>query len=448
MPIIINDLVNPIQNETSVPNGMKKLFEHMIHNADDEKLGIDKLPPQLAIYLSVIKKGGFHTHKSGKWILSDPTEENFTDIWTKLTNYIKTHKNISIDNMTEMLQIEPYGLNEDAAKFVLFLFLIINESNIHFFRENTYQFDFDIDQIMDIWKNSKMYTINWYKLSKKEEIIFTRYIQIFDKYFETDYTKKNIKYIFQKLSSKFMALPKYCHQTKKLSDKAIALRSALIASKEPHLTFFELFPKALSYKDLNEVNIDSFIEDFKQAFNEIVFSYKKMALNLEEVLAESFDLSSKHYPFENKLEVILEKYLNEHDDKDVNAVYRACTTANDIISFLNGLSLVLTYKKVDEAFDHDVINLKQNINIFANRILSKLDIVEIINKRLVDVKKLKISTIDGDKNLVITVDNKKVLSLRKIADALLYNLEQTLTKDEKLYLITLMAEQAIKEKDE
>jgi energy-coupling factor transporter ATP-binding protein EcfA2 len=448
MPIIINDLVNPIQHETSVPNGMKKLFEHMINNVGDNKLGIDKLPPQLAIYLSVIKKGGFYTLKSGKWTLSDPREESFIDIWKKLESHIKTYKNISIDRMREMLQVEPYGLNEDAAKFILFLFLIIHEPNIHFFREKTYQFDFDIDQLMDVWKNSKRYTINWYKLSKEEETIFEKYIQIFDKYFETDYSKKNIKYIFQKLSSKFMALPKYCHQTKKISSKAIALRSALTASKEPHLTFFELFPKSLDYKSLNEVNVDSFIEDFKQAFNEIVFSYKKMALNLEEGLAESFDLSSKYYPFGNELEVILEKYLNEHNDKDVNAVYRACTTANDIVSFLNGLSLVLTYKKVDEAFDHDISNLKQNIDLFANRVLSKLDIVEIINNRSVDVKKLKISTIDGNKNLVMTVDKKKISDLREKADELLYNLKQSLTKDEKLYLITLMAENAIKEQDE
>lgn len=448
MPVIINDLVNPIQHETSVPNGMKKLFEHMINNANDEKLGIDKLPPQLAIYLSVIKRAGFHTQKSEKWALSSPTEESFKHIWKKLTSYIKTHKNISINSIREMLQVEPYGLNEDAAKFVLFLFLIINEANIHFFREKTYQFDFDIDQLMDVWKNSKMYTINWYELSKEEESIFAKYIQIFDKYFETNYSKKNIKYIFQKLSSKFMALPKFCHQTKQLSVEAIALRSALTASKEPHLTFFELFPKALGFKDLNESNIDTFIEYFKQAFNEIVFSYKKMALKLEAELANSFDLSSRHYPFENELEVILEKYLNEHDDKDVNAIYRSCTTANDIVSFLNGLSLVLTYKKVDEAFDHDVNNLKENINTFASRVLSKLDIVEIINKRSVDVKKLKISTINGDKNLVMTVDKKKMPILRQKADNLLYNLEQTLTKDEKLYLITLMAEQAIKEKDE
>jgi KaiC/GvpD/RAD55 family RecA-like ATPase len=448
MPRIINDLVNPIQHESTVPNGMKKLFEHMINNAESKNLAIEKLPPQMAIYLSVIKQAGFHTFKDGKWSLTNPNEGSFSYIWKKLLDYIKSNQNVNIDSVVDMLKLEPYGLNEDASKFVLFIFLIINEPNIHFFREKTYQFDFDIDQVMDIWKNSKMYTVKWYKLSKDEETIFANYIQIFDKYFETNYSKENIKYIFQKLSSKFMALPKYCHQTKKLSEKAIALRSALIASKEPHSTFFKLFPEALNYKNLNESNVNNFITEFKLAFNEIVFSYKEMALTLEEVIAEAFDLSSKHYPFNNELEVVLEKYLKEHDDKEVTATYRVCTTANDIVSFLDGLSLVLSHKKVDEAFDHDIKNLKQNINTFANKVLSRLNIVEIINSRPVEVKKLKISTVEGDSNIVITINKKKSSELSRKAEDFLYTFEQNLTKNEKLYLITMMAEKVFKENNE
>ena len=49
---------------------------------------------------------------------------------------------------------------------------------------------------MDIWKNTKLYTIRWYELSKDEEAIFAKYIQIFDQYFDASYTKeiKNRKY--------------------------------------------------------------------------------------------------------------------------------------------------------------------------------------------------------------------------------------------------------------
>lgn len=450
MPLIVNDLVNTINRETIVPFGIKKLFEHMLKYENDDNLRIEKTPPEKAIYLSVIKKCGLHSYdaKTMKWKFTNPKESNFIPVWEKLTTYIKEKKLIELNKMIEILQVEPFGLNEDAAKFVVFLFLIINESNIHFFRENTYQFDFDIDQVMDLWKNTKLYTLRWNKLSRDEEAIFAKYIQIFDHYFDLSYSKENIKYVFQKLFTKLNALPKYCNQTKKLSDKAIKLRSGVLASKEPHETFFEIFPTAMGYTELNTTNVDNFIVDFKQAFNEIVFSYKNMLLDLEETVADAFDLSIKHYPFGNELEIVLEKYLNEHNDKDANDVYRMCTTANDMVFFLNGLSLVLQYKKVDDAFDKDINDLKQYINSFAIRVLSKLDIVELINNRPVDVKKLKISTINGDNNLVMTVKNEKLSELSNIAVKVSYDLPHNLTKDEKLYLITLMLEEATKDMSE
>ena len=69
--------------------------------------------------------------------------------------------------------------------------------------------------------------------------------------------------------------------------------------------------------------------------------------------------------------------------------------------------------------------------------------IELINERPVDVKKLKISTVDGDSNLIMTVDKKQLPKLSQKADELLYTLEQGLSKDEKLYLIAMMAEKAV-----
>lgn len=450
MPIIVNDLVNTINREISVPPGVKMLFKHMLEHETNENIGIEKTPAEKAIYLSVVKKSGLHVFdkKSKLWGFTEPDQCNFTPLWQLLTKQMKKGKAIAVNSLIEKLTIEPFGLNDDAAKFVVFLFLIVKESHIHFFRENTYQFDFDVDQVMDIWKNSKLYTVRWYELSKDEEAIFSKYTQIFDQYFDADYSKKNIKYVFQKLYSKLKALPSYCHQTQKLSQKAIDLRSGIMSSKEPHATFFEVFPKAINYDSLNASNVDSFIDEFKHAFNEIVFSYKTMILDLEQTVAASFNLTNKHYPFGNELESILEKYLNEHDDKDANDIYRMCTTANHLVAFLNGLSLVLNHKKIDDAFDKDIQDFKRNTKAFAQHVLSKLDIIELINKRPVDVKKLKVSTLHGESDVVVSVANEKVPGLSNLADKVLYNFPHNLTKDEKLYLIALLAEEASKEKDE
>ncbi len=450
MPIIINDLVNTINREISVPMGVKMLFKHMLENERDTDLGIKKTPPEKAIYLSVVERAGIHQKnpKKNTWELSNPDQCNFKPAWNMLTQQMKKSQTFTVITLIDALTKKPFGLNEDAAKFVVFLFLIVNESHIHFFRENTYQFDFDVDQIMDIWKNTKLFTIRWYELSKNEEAIFAKYVQIFDQYFDISYTKQNIKFVFQKLYTKLNLLPKYCHQTQKLSKNAINLRSSILSSKEPHKSFFELFPKAISFELLTTENVDSFIDAFKHSFNEIVFSYKAIILDLEQTVATSFNLANKHYPFGNEFESILDKYLKQHDDKDANDLYRMATTANDLVAFLNGMSLIINHKKVDDAFDKDIQDFKRNIKTFAQKVLSKLDIIELINERPVDVKKLKVSTLHGESDIVVSIDNEKVPELSKIAENVLYNLPHQLTKDEKLYLITLLAEEATKENDE
>jgi len=444
MPIIINDLVNPIQKETNVPIGMKQLFEHMINHEHSEKLNIEKLPPQMAIYLSVLKQSGLHQKKLGKWSFSEPNSNNFSSLWQELFKLIKSNNRISVDKLINRFCLEPFGLNDYAAKFVIFLFFIINESNLHFFRERTYQFDFDIDQLMDIWKNSQLYEVEWYELTANEEMIFTKYLNIFDQFIDTNYSKRNIKTIFQKLFVKLNSLPKFCHQTKLLSMQAISLRSSIFISKDPHTVFFKVFPKALGYKQLDESNIDNFISEFKQTFNEIVFIYKKMLQEIEGIVVEAFELSNRHYPFDNQLEDIFKKYLEGNDDKDVIAVSRICKTSIDLRSFLNGLSSILSHKKIDNAFDHDITELKKLIYKFSSQVLTKIDIVELINNRPVDVKKLKISTIKGDNHLVMMVEKGKILSLGKKASEILKTIEGNYTPDEQLYLITSMAEKAIK----
>lgn len=451
MPVIINDLVNTINREISVPPGVKMLFKHMLEHESEADLGIEKTPPEKAIYLSVVKRSGLHCENAKKdvWEFATPHDQcNFKPAWQMLIKQIKKGQALAVTELIDQLIEKPFGLNEDAAKFVVFLFLIVNESHIHFFRENTYQFDFDVDQVMDIWKNTKLYTIRWYELSHDEEAIFTKYIRIFDQYFDANYTKQNIKFVFQKLFTKLNSLPKYCHQTQKLSKHAISLRSSILSSKEPHTSFFELFPNALGFDSLTADNVDSFIDVFKQAFNEIVFAYKAMILDLEQTIAMVFNLSNKHYPFGNEFESILDKYLKQHDDKDANDLYRMATTANDLVSFLNGVSLVLNHKKVDDAFDKDIQDFKRNSKAFAQHILSKLDIIELINERPVDVKKLKISTLHGESDVVVAVDNERIPELSNIAENVLYNLKHNLTKDEKLYLIALLAEKASKEQDE
>jgi len=95
----------------------------------------------------------------------------------------------------------------------------------------------------------------------------------------------------------------------------------------------------------------------------------------------------------------------------VSAVNRACISVVDIRSLLNGLSLELNHKKVDNGYDHDIKELKNNIHEFANKALSKLELIDLINQRTIDVKKISISGIDGIDERIISVEKDKISQL-------------------------------------
>ena len=54
-PTVFNELIVRHDVSSSAAAGRKKLMERMLENADQENLGIDKFPPEKAIYLSCIK---------------------------------------------------------------------------------------------------------------------------------------------------------------------------------------------------------------------------------------------------------------------------------------------------------------------------------------------------------------------------------------------------------
>lgn len=440
MPIINNVMINDVRKLNNVPQGVKQLFEALLNYSDKEFLGIEKNPPEKAIYLSVIQKAGLHKFTKGVGQVTKPKKLNFEPSWNALEKRLKKGNVETLDELISLMQEAPYGLNELASKFYIFLFLITHENNINFFRDNTYQFDFDIHEIMFMWKNTKKYTLQWYELTKDQEELFGEYLQLFTNYVDLGFSKQGIKAVSHSLYEKYNHLPAYCRQTLSISEGAQKLRSAISSSKEPNETFFVEFPKALGYEDVNTNNIKQYIEDYRKAFNEIVFSYKNVILDLDKYIAKSFNLLDPHYPYNNQLSELFEKFANVVDSSDSTKYYRVFTSSYGLVEFINDLAFILMEKKVSNFFDHDVDSFKRKIDKLSQEILSKVDIVDLIQNQAVEAKKLKITTLNGSIERVVSVEKSKIEKLNSLADQLLDNLDSDLDENEKAYVASLLAE--------
>jgi hypothetical protein len=74
-PRVLNELINRRHPSSAAVGARTKLAEAMATAPDQVCLGMDdsKRPPEMALYLSIIKKGGFHSENNGSYSFNFPT---------------------------------------------------------------------------------------------------------------------------------------------------------------------------------------------------------------------------------------------------------------------------------------------------------------------------------------------------------------------------------------
>jgi len=442
-PILNNYTLNhTLANSGTNTLNVKKLFENLLNNSDKEELGINKYPAEKALYLSVIKPAGIHKAINDKYILCEPDNLNFQPVWKYIAKYL-LKKNKVIDLLIK-LEEEPFGLNRTNALFLISLFIIVNKDTINLFRDNTYKYELSLDLLMNMWKATDKYELELINLTSAQKYLFKAYLQITTDIADYTYTKDNVVSIIKTLYSKFDMLPKYAKNTQKISSEAIKLRRSLSSMKEPTEAFFKMFPDALGYDNINSIDIDKFITKFKKAFNEIALSYKNETILIEKYIVKVFHLGNSSFPYNNELTTLSNKLSKiESFDSDTKAFIRCFTYSNSLIELIDNICVILIRKKLSECFDSDIIVFKDKLSTYAEKMLCKLELMDIANEEH-DVRKVSLSSLESSLNKVISINKSKMDIINKDVLKIRDTIPDSYTNDEKLYLISQLLNEELK----
>ncbi|MBE0491320.1 MAG: hypothetical protein IBX44_03600 [Sulfurospirillum sp.] len=437
-PILNNyTFTHSFVNKGVSTTSIKNLFKAMLENSHIENLDIDKFPPEKALYLSVIKPSGIHNYNQTKraWELSSPNNNlNFENVWQFIKKSINSKT--SVESLIQKLEKEPFGLNTSSSLLIISLFIIVNNDHINVIRENTYTYSLTLDLLMNMWKAPKKYELQLIKLSKEQEALFTAYVKITTDLSDYSYSKDKVLSIIKVLHTKFSSLPQFAKNTKKLSQEAIALRSALISMKDPIEAFFTLFPTALGYNSLEKIDNTEFIHKFKSAFNEIALIYKSELSSLENFIASIFHLQTHSFPYADKLVEISNKLSDiEMLDTRTKAMLRSFVYSNSLVELIDNISVILINKKLHECYDSDIESLKLKLESSVNQILSKLELTDISNTTN-EVRKVSLQSIEKDFNKIISINRKKLDTITLKVLEIKKMIPKEYTYDEKLYLIS------------
>jgi len=381
---------------------LKKLYEAMLTNSDKENLAIEKYPPHKALYLSVIKASGIHRKNR----LTYPNALNFEHIFEFFDEELREYR--FVNELLEKLEKEPFKLRDIISLFLLNVYIIVNKEFISLFNDKGFVFDLNADILIHLTKNPKKYKLKKVTLSEKEKKLFKEYATLIFKE-DIEYNKDILLSIVKELYKRFNSLPLYSKYTKTISNEAQKLRSAFFSERDPFNALFVAFPQILGE--------DDFIEKFRRYFNEIVFSYQKMIVELENYIKRAF-LFDRNFPFD----------ISKFKEDNENRIYlNAFVNSNSIVELIDNLGILLVNKTSKEFLDSDVELFKEKIYEIAKKILLKSNL---------DKSYAKIILAKSDKVIeeVIRVkDDKKV---EKYVKEL-----KKLSKGDKLLLISKLLEE-------
>lgn len=300
-PCFDNELINKEKVSPAVYRPRKNLLERLIDQKNTADLGFqkDEFPAEKTIYLSLLKNSGIHREIDGNWELGEPIEgSGLVALWEASEEFFNSTKSGKkpLTDFINLLKKPPFGLKSGFVELWAPIYLIIKDNDYALFQEEAYIPEITYDIINLVYRNPKLFEIKAYHINEVKKEIFSQYRQ----YHEQDELAKFSNTSFVETIRPFLlvynGLNEYGRNTSKISQTAQRLREAIKTATEPEKAFFEDFPMAIGYNNLDALKsekvLKQYVFDLDRAIEEIKNSYHRLIDRIESCLAETIDLKS------------------------------------------------------------------------------------------------------------------------------------------------------------
>jgi len=303
-PRVLNELINRRSPSGSAAAARSKLVEAMFMSSNKANLGMDdtKRPAEMALYLSIIKSGGFHVESEKGWYFRTPdNDQDNCKLVPALDHITYTLKNYGVDALVpiqvvlDALSQPPFGIREGLQPFILAIYLAVNHQRVAFYEDGTYLDGVGGDVLMRLLKEPQYYHLQYCALDGVRSEIFQKLLELMvispkgvGRADVIDLVKPLVLFITKEV-------PEYSRKTNSISSVAASIRRALLGAREPIKLIFNTLPEACGLPPVDENGLESpdeFASRLRTAMHEIRNSYPKLIERLGVAICSAFDISS------------------------------------------------------------------------------------------------------------------------------------------------------------
>jgi hypothetical protein len=374
-PIVTNELINRRITSSAGSRARTTLIEAISKNPSIEFLGMDdtKNPPEMAIYLSVLKAGNLHIldpEIEGRWKFVIPKGDSdacrLGPAFELIEKTLEANdgNRVAAPAILEALRSQPIGARDGLIPLILSLYLAACSRQTAVYEDSTYIHGLDGDSMQRFIKEPEHFELQRCAIEGVRLEVFDAIAGVFDL---PTRSEPQVLDVVQPLMLFVSSIPEYCRNTKKLSAEAKAFRQALLTARDPAALIFEEIPAAAGIAP-NEgkklgVKIAALV-------GEIQGSYDALLARLAACITDAFDTTSDVTAFRNELigrTGAIAKSLAETDLRSF--VLRLGDEELDYRKWLESLANHLAKKSAVRWNDADEDVFDQRLHHLAKRML-------------------------------------------------------------------------------
>ena len=321
-PRIHSELVNRRSLSSAAAAARMRLIERMFTNSETEFLGMspEKKPPEMSMYLSVLKNTGLHDLQETRWRIGEPNDEidkkcNVLPTFQRIHEIVREERDsrVGVAFLFAELRKPPYGVRNGLIPLLLTVFAIAHEQDVAFYKDGTFLHELNGETMLLLTKAPERFDIQYCKIEGVRAELFQRLLTVLD-IKEKEPQKFELLDVVRQLCVFVARLPTYVLNTKKLSGTTLAVRDAILNAREPVKLLFTALPKACGFEPIRaetsfRKTVPIFAKALRAALDELKMAFPELQERLRKEFRAAFDLSGTFQQFRAALSARSEQIL-------------------------------------------------------------------------------------------------------------------------------------------
>lgn len=384
-PEIKNELVNRHFLSSAAAAARMRLIERILEHSSEPLLGMDsaKKPPEMSMYLSILQHARIHRATKDGWRIFPPEERNdpccIRPAWLLIDSILQRDHDarIRVSDIQAALRSPPYGVRDGIIPILLAAYVVANRDQVAFYEDGSFCPVVHGEEFMRLTKAPEAFEIQYCKADGVRSDVLQ---QVWHLICDGDQKARKLAIldVVRPICMFVASLQEYARHTKRLSDAALAVRTAVLAAHDPARLLFSELPKACGCKAIApserdpsaKHNTSQFISKLGAALSALRMAYPQLIDRIRKQLCTILDLPPEPVHARARIAERMNTIVHDVAEPRLKAFcIRLADSELTVVQWLESIASLLASRPPSKWSDTDEAQFQHELTILGARLV-------------------------------------------------------------------------------